>query len=127
MTNASLSIGNLPGTYDIAHYRRDTFIRSLTLCQDDAAETPLDLTGSTFAMQVRKARSGDVVVSVSTATGEITLVPLLGQVRIQFTDPQNAALPEGCPMVWDLQMTTAANIVKTVLRGKFDVENDVTT
>jgi len=125
--NNALFIGNLPGTYDIAHYRRDTFIRSLTLCQDDSAETPLDLTGSAFAMQVRKARSNEVVVSLGTATGEITLVPLLGQVRIQFTGPQNTALPEGCPMVWDLQMTRPDGTVKTMLRGKFEVENDVTT
>lgn len=125
MSNA-LFIGNLPGTYDIGHYRRDTFIRSFTLCQDDAAETPIDLTGCSFTMQVRKVRSNDIVVTVGTSSGEITLVPLLGQVRIQFTSEQNTALPEGCPMVWDLQMTNAQNIVKTMLRGKFEVENDVT-
>lgn len=127
MMNNSLFIGNLPGTHDIAHYRRDTFIKSVTVCEDDAAAAPLDLTGAAFAMQVRKARSNDIVVSASTATGEISTVPLAGQVNIRFTNEQNAALPEGCPMLWDLQMTRADGIVKTLLRGKFDVENDVTT
>lgn len=109
----------VPAKQDIKVMRGDTEVFNITL--SDSAGTPINLTGDTFASQIRYNRD-DVTIAAS-FTCVITDAPN-GVVQLTLGAVASAALNDGVAY-WDLQRTSGAN-VSTVLSGKCTVLADVT-
>ena len=110
-----------PMTYDLHARRGDTFDPVTFRFKQDET-TPRDLTGTTFAAQVREhpdaSRAVPFVVTVSPLTGEVTL---------NMPATSTALLPS--LGVWDLQASTVGGgvtVVQTWLAGDMITDPDVT-
>lgn len=115
----------LPGKADLALYRGDTRVWTVTFTDDDGT-TPLDLSGRTWVAEIRTdlARTDPVVATITVddadaADGTLTL-----------TLPADEAANLG-PLVdgkatlfWDLQ-SDDSGVVQTWLAGKVKVTGDV--
>lgn len=90
--------------------------------------SPYDLTGATFAMMARVALT-DVspVLSLSTATGEITVDVAAGTVTIEISETVTATLPYRVQtsLLYDLEMTQNGDVVR-LMQGNFVVKPEVT-
>ena len=107
---------SFPGVYHLSIYVGDAFERSIQLL--DSAGVVLDITGMSWAAQIRTLKgrilvaSFTIAVDVPTATLTLTL-----------TAAQTAALPIGRDLVWDLEEATED---KTWLYGVVSPTRDVT-
>jgi hypothetical protein len=108
-----------PGVYPLALYRGDTHRWQARLWDDTAGGTPVDLTGSTVAAEIRDKPGGTFVVEL-----EATITPP----NIIDVAIDGEAMWATCPSkgVWDLQITNPDGDVRTVLRGDVTVTGDVT-
>ena len=88
---------------------------------------PVDLTGYTADMQVRKfVDSTSVLVELSTANGRITINGALGQINLTLTAAQTAALSPADSYVYDLNLTSPSGYVYKILQGTFILNASVT-
>ena len=86
----------------------------------------VDLTTYTGAMQVRRTiDSPDVLLTLTTENGGITLGGALGTITLNITSTVSTLLPVG-KFVYDLEMTSATPIVTRLLEGAFTVTAEVT-
>ena len=108
----------IPGTYDLCLYRGDTSRWQFRLWQDEGKTMPVDLTGATVLAQIRSGPGGAVQ-----ATPATTIVPL-NLIDMVLDAAASAALAGGG--VWDLQLTYASGDVATPLRGRVQVQQDIT-
>lgn len=109
----------VPAKQDIKVMRGDTEIFKITL--SDSTGSPINLTGDSFASQIRYNRddpspAATFTCTISNAVG--------GVVTLTLSSAASAALNDG-PAYWDLQRTSAG-VVSTVLGGKCTVLADVT-
>lgn len=111
-----------PGRYDITCYQGATFNNRFTVEIDDV---PLNLTGYTAALQVRETYSAaTAVVSLTSASG-ITLGGTAGTIDVTIAASTTAALTAQ-NYVYDLEITSGANVTDRLLMGKFVVSAEVT-
>lgn len=114
-------------TYDIVCRAGETLSRLLTVTSDGGT-TPMDLTGYTALMQVRKTHASSLVMlelgSESPKTG-ITISGVLGRLTIEVDETVTAALP-AISAVYDLIITSPSGYVTRLLEGKFVVQAGVT-
>lgn len=107
-----------PAIRNIAVTRGDTYQHLVAFTDADGA--PVDLTGYTYAAQLRaNPESPDILATMDTsagATGEVWLT----------IDPDVTALLVPGRRAWDLQETDPDGIVTTLLAGAADVVADVT-
>lgn len=106
----------LPTKYDLEVYRGDTFAVTFHFLN---GATPEDLTGTTFAAQIRTYADGDVI---ATPTVTIGTPASQGTVTLALSATDTTTLKPG---VWDLQQTSGAT-VKTRIMGTVKVTPDVT-
>lgn len=116
----------MPVELDLEIYRGDTY--RLRVTNTDAAGNPIDLSGRTFAAQIRPSYDSEQDV-IDFATDDSEAVD--GIVTIKLTAAQTAVLPTPAGGVWDLQSTdpTGDNgdpLVETLAAGKICVTKDVT-
>lgn len=109
----------VPAKQDIKIMRGDTEVFNITL--SDSTGTPINLTGDTFASQIRYTRDATTVAASFTCV--ITDAPN-GVVQLTLGSTASAALDDGVAY-WDLQRTSGS-VVSTVLSGKCTVLADVT-
>jgi hypothetical protein len=89
----------------------------------DPAGDPVDLTGFSAAMQIRKAYdSPDAMVSLTDGAG-ITLGGALGTIELAIAAADTQDLETG---VWDLELTAGGGEVTRLLQGKAVVSPQVT-
>ena len=110
----------IPGKYDLALYRGDTWGMAVYLWEDAGKTEPTDLTDATAAAQIRDAPGGgnatDLIVDI--VPPNIVVVAIPAELWPTLTLKKGA---------WDLQLTFAAgNVVQTVLAGSVAVTQDVT-
>jgi hypothetical protein len=99
----------------------------------DALAAPVDLTGYTARMQVRKTfDSDDVIVELTTTNGRITLgdpLPTDGVILLEIeataTDDLPATLSDR-KWRYDLELVPAGGQVRRLMQGKFIVSLEVT-
>lgn len=104
-----------------------TFTRTITYETGATFETtaPVDLTGWTARMQIRRTPSGpDLLLSLTQAAG-LTLGGTAGTVAITITAAQTAALPTG-EQVYALDLIDGAGRVYKLLRGRLTVRPGIT-
>lgn len=106
------TVTNLPGTLNIQIYVGATFALTLTWLDGDGE--PIDLTGYTAAMNVVNGQ--DIVISLSTANGRISLGGLAG--TMQLTIPASATAPlQPATCDYDLLLTSQAGVVTPLVAG----------
>ena len=107
-----------PGKLDIQIWRNDTWQQVFTLLADT---TPINLSGATVYIQVRKGCAGTLVLSLTNSSG----VTIGGASNNQITVNRLVNIDKG-NYVWDMQVTFTTGVVKTYLEGDFIVYDDVT-
>ena len=112
------------GIYDILAEQGATLRRVLTW--RDANKDPIDLTGYSARMQVRKTLDTDsVLLSLSTANGSITLGGSTGTVTIEVSPLKMSQLAAG--IFWyDIELVSPTGVVTRLLQGRFNVSREVT-
>jgi hypothetical protein len=107
-----------PGTLDIQIWRNDTWQQVFTLLADT---TPINLTGATVYIQVRKGCGGTLALTLTNGSG----VTIGGANNNQITVNKLVNIDKG-NYVWDMQVTFTSTVVKTYLEGDYFVYDDVT-
>ena len=110
--------------YDIILEEGATF--QLTLTWKDSADTPVNLTGYSAAMQVRRYITADTaLLDVSSVGGEITLGGAAGTIEVVIPAAETADLT-GEQAVYDLEVTDGSGIVTRLLYGDCEIRREVT-
>jgi hypothetical protein len=104
--------------YNITVDQHSDFIRYFLIEQDGSA---IDITGFTFAGQIRERYQSDAVVeftvSIEHATG--------GKIKVQLTDTQTTAIAAG-DYRYDIVSTNTSGIKTRLLQGQCEVSPGVT-
>jgi len=109
----------VPAKQDIKIMRGDTEVFNITI--SDSAGSPVNLTGSSFASQIRYTRDATSVAASFTC---VITDAANGVVQLTLGSTASAALDDGVAY-WDLQRTFGST-VSTILSGKCTVLADVT-
>lgn len=91
----------------------------------DETESPIDLTGYTALMELKKSPTDSAALSV---TGVI-VSPASGEISFPFTPAEtNGLIIDGVTTcyVYDVEMTSSVPVVTTILKGVARIEQDVT-
>jgi hypothetical protein len=122
----------LPASYDIEHYRGDTF-RSPQFSWatgerledgsvDPGSITPVDMTGGSLRAQIRESTDlGATIIDELTITD---FVPASGSFFLTLTAAETAAAP-WAEAFYDVEFTSGAGVVTTLYKGKFSLGPDV--
>jgi hypothetical protein len=98
---------------------------TLQLVYEDPSGTPINLTGYTAEMKVRKkADSSAVVLYLSTANGGITITGAQGKLNLIATDEQTQPIEPGI-YVYDLELDIAGTRSR-LIQGMVTVSAEVT-
>ena len=113
----------LAGTYKITCDQGATFERVITV--KDSTGTPMNLTGYTARMQVRReTESSEILVELTTENGRISLGGAAGTITLSMNPATTAAIvDEG---VYDLEIISNGGAVHRVLKGRFALDLEVT-
>jgi tRNA threonylcarbamoyladenosine modification (KEOPS) complex Pcc1 subunit len=107
----------LAGLLDIEIEQGATF--NLELIYEDDEGTPINLTGMTARMQLRRTyNSPDALISLTTENSRITITPLLGKIVLNISATDTAALTGSG--VYDLELVNAS-VVNRILEGSFKI------
>ncbi|THA04379.1 hypothetical protein D3M77_10925 [Rodentibacter pneumotropicus] len=93
-----------------------------TFIVTDDNDAPIDFTGSRFDLHIVSVRSNELI-KLSTETGEITIEDNQVTFHVAHNLTKNATWTKA---KWDLQQTTADNLVRTLCCGKIILNADVT-
>ena len=87
---------------------------------------PVDLGGYSARMQLRaELPSAAAIIELSSSNGRIVLTPATGQLQLQLTASETAALSFEAA-VYDLEITSAGGEVIRVLQGNVTLSLEVT-
>lgn len=112
-----------PIKYDICRYRGDDF-QGIKFQLFDADANPIDISGSTAKMQLRKSpNSFEAPVQWSTDDGSIEINVNEIYVKEKTGTDMNV---EAFKYNYDLQVTYSDGVVVTFINGFFNIQNDVT-
>lgn len=108
-----------PGRNDVMITRNDTWVQSFVLT---ASTVPVDLTGSTITIQIRKGCDGVLALTASTGGNGVTIS---GAGNNQINVSKLINIEKG-KYVYDINVAFNSGVVKTYLEGDFIVYEDVT-
>lgn len=112
------------GNYDFYIEQGATFYQQIVW--KDSAGDPIDLTGYTARMQLRKTvKATDVILSLTTENGRITLGGAEGTITLEVDAEDTADLTEFCG-VYDLEVEASDGTVTRLLQGQIEVSREVT-
>ena len=105
---------------DIVCLKGDTFLRELIFWEDKYKTIPVDITGFTFKMQVRKGRLCTVILSFDMSDG-IAITPT-NKLTLSKTALEMSSLPVGT-FDYDIERTSGS-VVTTFIKGSFIIQQD---
>ena len=111
------------GTYHFSMEQGSTFSRSITY--KDSNGSPIDLSGYTARMQLRRnVEDSSPIIELTTANGRITLGGTAGTVTLTIAASDTASLSpvEG---VYDLELVSGDTVEK-LIAGTFTIQREVT-
>jgi hypothetical protein len=111
--------GSIPAVFPIVHFKRSAFVFVFEVCEDDIADTPIDVSDDVFVMQIRNQRTDELILEVGTETGEITN-PSTGVVRVELSDDQRDGLPT-CKLKYEIHREPPDELDVAILTGPFDL------
>ena len=92
----------------------------------DSSGTPVNLTGYTAKMQVRKSASSDeVLLELSNTNGRITLGTSNGTITLVFSPATTSAITWSRGK-YDLELTSGSGVVTRLLEGEITVSKEIT-
>lgn len=112
------------GQHDITIEQGATFSMTVTWKTGTPA-VPVDITGYTARMQVRRKHTSTATELSLTSGAGITLGGVLGTIDIVATAAQTAAM-DAVPCVYDLELVSGAGAVTRLLEGEANVTPEVT-
>jgi hypothetical protein len=108
--------------YTFCRVRGDTFPFRLTLTANDL---PIDITGSTFLFTVNSLSDPpDISTQIFQIAGVIVGAPANGVVEFTPTTLNADQVP--ADYYFDVQWTNATLAIRTILKGTWTVEQDIT-
>lgn len=110
---------SFPATYDIAYYRGDRL--EFVAVPRNADGSDFDLTGYTAEMLIT-----DKAVSPLTFNATVVVDDILNVITCTILPANGATLVPGTVYYYDLEITTGATVVYTILRGTISVTEDIT-
>lgn len=111
-----------PGRYNYRMVQGDTF-QNVPVWK--IASVPVNVTGYSALMEVRKAVGGTVIITLSSDNGRITVGTVDGSFTLYISPEDSADLQPG-EWVYDLQVTAPDGTVTTLLQGGFTITPQVT-
>jgi hypothetical protein len=113
----------MAGRYEITLDRGTTLTRTFTVT--DSNDVPVDYTGYSAKMQVRKDHAATtVIVEASTSNGRMT-VNSQGVITLAIPDDVSASFPVGTAY-YDILLTDPGGDTHKLLEGRFIVQPSVT-
>jgi hypothetical protein len=111
-------------TYKLEIEQRSTFTQTVEYL--DSQNQPVDLTGYSAAMQIRRTvESADALLSLTDDSGGgLIITPLLGKIEINIDAADTSSLPAGS-FVYDL-IISSASVSDRILQGRCIVSPAVT-
>jgi hypothetical protein len=111
------------GTLDFTIEQGATFNLLLTWKIDG---TPVNITNWTARLAARvDVEDTEVILSLTTSNGGITLGGAAGTISLNQTATQTALLPAGT-YVYDLELISAVGAVTRLVQGELDISPEVT-
>jgi hypothetical protein len=111
------------GTLDFTIEQGATFNLLLTWKIDG---TPVNITNWTARLAARvDVEDSEVILSLTTSNGGITLGGAAGTISLDQTATQTALLPGGT-YVYDLELISAVGAVTRLVQGELDISPEVT-
>lgn len=111
------------GTLDFTIEQGATFNLLLTWKINDV---PVNLTNWTARLQARvDVEDSEVILSLTTSNGGITLGGALGTISLDQTATQTALLPTGT-FVYDLELISGVGAVTRLVQGELNISPEVT-
>lgn len=86
----------------------------------DSENNPVDLTGYSANLTIKRTYQSDAIIEASTDTGEIVVVGLEGKLTVSLTNTQTALLPDFL-CVYSLTVTSPDSQILMLLSGKVKV------
>lgn len=112
------------GFYDIYIEQGATYNQPLVW--NDSNGSPVNLTGYTARMQIRKTISSvDPIITLTTENGRITLGGSNGTITLLISAADTALLSV-CSGVYDLEVISQTGIVTRLLQGGVSIDKEVT-
>ena len=110
--------------YDIQIDQSASF--NLPLIWKDSTGVPIDLTGTTAKMMIKRRLSGDPLATLTTDDGGgIIIDPLAGSIMLNLT-PEQTKILIYVACIYDLFITDSNGFVKKLLEGTVSVDMAVT-
>lgn len=107
---------------DICHTKGDDYVQPIEISSyDDGVETPVDLTGSTVIMAIKKGRNDTEIFLETTA---VLTDAVNGIASIRFTAEQMNI--NEAQYWYGIQWTDSLGIVRTIQKGKLTITYDPT-
>ena len=110
-----------PGTYNITLYQGATFTRQLIW--KDENDALVDLTSYTARMQIRKKIDGDLLETLTTENGGITLGGAAGTIDLLISATATALIDNNG--IYDLELITGSTVTRLV-KGSVTLDREVT-
>lgn len=111
------------GIYNFTCEQGATFTRVINAT--DAAGDPIDLTGYTARMQVRRdLDASSIIIELTTENGRISLDGASGEITLTIDAEDTSAIPR--PGVYDLELESDGGTVIRLLKGTFNLDSEVT-
>lgn len=119
----------IAGEYNILCEQGTTFVRVFSIEEpdpgDDSIYIPMDLTGYTARMHVRRTvESSDYIISLTTENNRISIVGLAGEITLTLSAEETAEITSSG--VYDLEIIDSGGIVSRPIKGKFTLDREVT-
>jgi hypothetical protein len=119
----------IAGTYNMTCDQGSTFLRTFVVqYQDEIDPTvfhPYDLAGYTARMHIRRdVESTEILASLTTENGKITIDEADGAVVVSMTAEQTSAITRSG--VYDIEIISPSQEVHKIVRGSFNLNLEVT-
>lgn len=112
------------GKYDFYIEQGATFNKTITW--NDGNSVPVNLSGYTARMQIRKSFSSDTpILTLTTENGHIALGGALGTITLTLQAADTEPLETFCG-VYDLELESASGFVTRLLEGQVTISREVT-
>lgn len=118
-----------PGEYNFTIYQGAD--DGLTFTITDGV-TPVDLTGYTAAMNIRKNADAAAPLVTATSTGvspRINITPLTGEIAVTIPASATTSLPfKGTELecTYDIEITSPTGVISRVLMGDVTISREIT-
>jgi hypothetical protein len=119
-------MSNYVGKYDICGLPQGADFELKLYYQFGEPPTTLDLTGYSGALQVRRNYDSPVLLELSSLTATIAFSATAPNITITFPADYTESMSVFEDMIYDLEITSPANLKTRVMEGNFSISRQVT-